>query len=202
MRRGFLAIALLFLLCMTAAAKDKKKFVLPPDVFGAKTVLVMVDPEARIDPNDPSGNILAKENVEKALVRWGRFTPVDKGVPADLVIVVHKGHMRMGEPSAAGAPGNASALGTMGSPGPAVPSAGRTGNFPNDATTQSSQPQLDSGPTEDTFVVYRGAGSNPLSSPPVWRFSRTNALDPPGVVAVEAFQKLVAESEKQSASAP
>jgi hypothetical protein len=56
------------------------------------------------------------------------------------------------------------------------------------------------------FVVYRGKKDDPslspLEAPSVWRYSGKNVLEAPSVPAVEAFHKLVVESEKQLASHP
>jgi hypothetical protein len=46
--RRSLAISVLFLSCLVATAKDKKKALLPPDVLRAHTVLVLADPNAQI----------------------------------------------------------------------------------------------------------------------------------------------------------
>ena len=52
------------------------------------------------------------------------------------------------------------------------------------------------------FAVYRGTPLNPLDAPAVWRFTAKGALASPEVPAVEAFRRLVAESEKQLAANP
>jgi hypothetical protein len=55
------------------------------------------------------------------------------------------------------------------------------------------------------FVVYRGKKddpTSPLKASAVWRYSGKDALASPSVPAVEAFHKLVVESEKQLASKP
>ena len=45
--RRVLACSLGFvMLCMLAAGKDKKKILLPQDVLEARTVLVVIDPDA------------------------------------------------------------------------------------------------------------------------------------------------------------
>jgi hypothetical protein len=43
-----LAFPLLLICCLVAAGKDKKKMILPKDVLEAKTVLVVIDPDAGI----------------------------------------------------------------------------------------------------------------------------------------------------------
>jgi hypothetical protein len=50
--------------------------------------------------------------------------------------------------------------------------------------------------------VYRGSRENPLDAPAVWRYSAKNALQSPAVPAVDAFRKLVIESEQQLAAHP
>jgi hypothetical protein len=52
------------------------------------------------------------------------------------------------------------------------------------------------------FVVYRGKRDDALDSPAVWRYSAKDALRSPGVPAVDAFRKLIAEAEKQQAATP
>jgi hypothetical protein len=57
------------------------------------------------------------------------------------------------------------------------------------------------------FVVYRCTTKDdenwaPLDAPPVWRYAAKDALQSPGVPAVEVFRKLVADSEKQLAKTP
>jgi len=54
-----------------APAKDKKE-ILPADVLEAKTVLVVIDPNAGISSSSPNENRTAQEDVEKALMNWGR----------------------------------------------------------------------------------------------------------------------------------
>src|SRR6185312_2405383 len=63
-------------------------------------------------------------------------------------------------------------------------------------------PQLEAGPAEDEFVVYRGSRENPLDAPAVWRYSGKNALRAPAVPAVDVFRKLVIESEQRLAGHP
>ena len=47
-----------------------------------------------------------------------------------------------------------------------------------------------------------GLGDNALDAPAIWRYSTRDALSSPGVPAVDAFKKLIAEAEKQQAAKP
>ena len=63
-------------------------------------------------------------------------------------------------------------------------------------------PQLETGPSEDMFAVYRGKRENATDYPAIWRFSGKDALRSPGVPTVDAFRKLIVEAEKQRAANP
>jgi hypothetical protein len=213
--RKLLAVTTIILCSALAPAKDKKKAILPADVLHARTVLVIVDPTAGVDVRDPNANRAARENVEKALDQWGRFTLVQEGSTADLVVTVRKGNGKLIQPTTGGTPIN-------GTP----PVSGSTTNSPNQTTTRGTvrwgagnpndpsnagtgpstpEPQIEAGSPQDMFVVYRGTedpNSSPLDAPPVWRYSAKDALKSPPVPAVEVFRKLIAESEKQLASHP
>jgi hypothetical protein len=213
--RKILAVTTIILCSALAPAKDKKKAILPADVLRARTVLVIVDPTAGVDVRDPNANRDARANVEKALDQWGRFTLVQDGLTADLVITVRKGNGKFVQPTIGGTPINGTppvSGGTSSSPTQTTTRAGvrwGTGNpnDPSNAGTQPStpEPQIEAGSPQDMFVVYRGS-TNPnwsaLDTPPVWRYSHKDALESPSVPAVEVFRKLVAESDKQLASHP
>jgi hypothetical protein len=219
-RRGF-AVSLMLVCCLVAAGKDKKKDLLPADVLRAQTVLVMVDPDAGVDVQDPNANRDARENVESALVQWGWLRPLPGGSTADLIIVIRKGNGRMVQPTIGGTPVNQTPPVIGQRTGSMTQVGGRAGNAPpcnvsdpqcggpedsqsplNDGPSPSgAHPQMDAGSTQDTFAVYRG-GPDPLDAPAVWRYTAKNALDAPDVKAVAAFRKLVAESEKQLANKP
>jgi hypothetical protein len=208
-RRGF-AVSVMLLCCVVASGKDKKKVLLPADILQAQTVLVMVDPDAGVDMQDPNANRIARENVEGALVKWGWLRPVAGGSAADLIIVVRKGNGKMAQPTIGGTPVNNTPPvigGRVGNPPACDVSDPRCGGSesgsPSNAGPISSgaHPQMEVSSTEDTFAVYRG-GPDALDAPAVWRYTATDALDAPDVPAVEAFRKLVAESEKQLASKP
>jgi hypothetical protein len=202
------------ILC-SALASAKKKAILPADVLRARTVLVIVDPTAGVDVSDPNANRAARADVEKALDQWGRFTLVQEGLTADLVITVRKGNGKVIQSTIGGTPINGTppvSGGTTSSPNETTGRAAvrwGTGN-PNDPSSAGTQPstprpQMEAGSPQDTFVVYRGStqpDQSPLDSPSVWRYSGKDALASPSVPAVEVFRKLIAESEKQLASHP
>ena len=211
--RKLLAVTAI-ILC-SALASAKKKAILPADVLRARTVLVIVDPTAGVDARDPNANRAARANVEKALDQWGRFTLVQEGFTADLVITVRKGNGKLIQPTIGGTPINGTppvSGGTTSTPtqvttrgavrlGPGNP------NDPSSAGTQPStpEPQIEAGSRQDMFVVYRGSMDSiwsPLDAPAVWRYSGKDALASPSVPAVEVFRKLIAESEKELASHP
>jgi hypothetical protein len=208
-------LALTAIILCSAFASAKKKTVLPADVLRARTVLVVVDPTAGVDIRDPNANRVAREDVEKALDQWGRFTLVQEGLTADLVITVRKGNGKLVQPTIGGTPINGTPPVSGSSTSTPTQSTTRAGvrwgagnpNDPSNAGTQPStpEPQIEAGFPQDMFVVYRGSmnpDSSPLDAPPVWRYSAKDALASPEVPAVEAFRKLVAESEKQLASHP
>ena len=218
-RRGF-AVSVVLVCCLVAAAKDKKKALLPADVLRAQTVLVMVDPEAGVDTEDPGANRIARENVEGALARWGWLRPLPGGSTADLIIVIRKGNGKAAQPTIGGTPANETPPVIGQRTGSTTQIGGGAGNVPgcdpsdvrcgaSDSESPSNigpisggaHPQVDFGSTEDMFAVYRG-GPNALDAPAVWRYTAKDALDAPEVRAVEAFRKLVAESEKQLANKP
>jgi hypothetical protein len=188
------------LLAVSANAKDKKKSSLPEYVLRAATVLVVVSPDAGEPLNEPRANETARDNVERALMQWGRLRPVMDGEESDLVIAVRTGSGRMVQPTVRGGPvdqrpgtaqtgdGNIRIGAQQGQPPPlSDPSMG-----------QPNGPRIGNnvGPSEDTFEVYRGGVQYPLDSAPVWRYIAKDCLRQPGVTAVEEFRKAIAQAEK------
>ena len=201
MRKAAVAFFLLFAGCAAASGKDKKQVLLPADILQARTVMVVIDPDAGIAIDAPNANRTAREDVEKALMKWGRFSmAVDLG-HADLVIMVRKGSGKLVQPTIGGIPNNDRPV--IFQP---TDSGGRIGMSRGSAPGTSAQtpapkPQMEVGDAEDVFAVYRGGRLDATSTSAVWRYSTKNALQSPGVPAVDVFRKLVMETEKQLQSA-
>src|SRR6267378_612244 len=97
-------VSLAFLLVVSATAKEKDKVVLPTDVLKAESVLVVIMPAAGEPLADPTANRKAQEDVEKALMKWGRFRLATERILADLVIAVRKGTKQAITPVIRGGP--------------------------------------------------------------------------------------------------
>jgi hypothetical protein len=202
----FVVLAVLLLLTPPADAKSKKKQVLPDYVLRAQTVTMVVDPDSGEPLTNPTANMTAQDNVEKALLKWGRFKLVMDVATADLVVVVRKGYA--GGPVVSNSPaddrpviyqptgGDARIAGQHGTP----PDLNNPGAHP----PPDRGPQLSSetGPSEDTFEVYPGEVEYPLDAAPLWRYMAKDALSAPKVAAVEQFRNAVNESEKQRQQKP
>lgn len=203
------AICLLLMCCMVAVGKDKKKVLLPDQVLAARTVLVLIDPQAGTAPESPLANQTARDNVEKALMKWGRFQLANDVSTADLVISIRKGNGKIARPTIGGLPTNNRPV--IYEP---TDSGGRVGvghgtpppGDPSGAQPVSPTPQIEVGDAQDTFKVHLGNSADPtadpLDSPPIWRYSAKDALQSPNVPAVEEFKKLITEAEKQRANRP
>lgn len=205
--RKSLAVSLLLTCCLAAFGKDKKKPLLPDDVLQAETVLVVIDPQAGMAPEAPNANRTAQEDVEKALMKWGRFRLVIEPINADLIITVRKGYGKIVQPTIGGVPSDRPVIFEPTDSGGRA--GGHTGSLPGgdgmgdgSARPERPSPQMEVGPSEDTFAVYRGRQDRPLDGPPVWRYIAKDALRSPSVPAVDEFQKLITAAEKQRAGKP
>jgi hypothetical protein len=182
------------------AAKDKKKSTLPAYVLEAQTVFVMIDPDAGTPVTDPQGNRTAREDVEKALMRWGRLKLVMSTDLANLVIVIRKGTTRPVEPTVSGEPPNDRPVIVQGT-GDTIRIGVQQGRSPDAAETGPTPPRMggEVGPSEDMFTVYQGQGfdERPQERPLAWRYAGKGALKGPDVRAVNEFQKAVDEAVKQ-----
>jgi hypothetical protein len=197
-------LALIGLLITPALAKNKKP-VLPEYVLRARTVLVVIDPDAGEPLDQPNANAMARESVEKALMEWGRFRLVMDGAESDLIISVRTGDDRAVRPTIKGGPLD-QRPGVGQTTDSSVRIGGQRGQPPplNDPSMdpQSRGPRVTNevGPSEDMFAVYHGGLSNPLDAPPVWRYIAKDCLRAPQVSAVENFRKTIAEAEKPQPS--
>lgn len=198
-------LGLILVLAALAPAKDKKKHALPAFVLSARTVLVVVEPNAGVSVTDPAANKTAAEDVEKAIMKWGWLTPVMDAQTADLIITVRKGHGRMVEPTIAGGRVNDRPV-VVESTDNAVRFGAQRGQNTElgQQTPQDNapHPQTEVGPSEDTFAVYQGRADRPLERSPIWRYVGKDALRGPSVPAVAEFRKLVEETQKQQKSQP
>jgi hypothetical protein len=211
-------------------AKDKPKSTLPTYVLQARTVSVVIDPDAGVSLDDPQANKVAQSDVETALMNWGRFQPILAGQNADLVIVVRRGTGKVASgtvhdprqsrrPVAIDPTDTGIGVGVQrGQPPPYAgdtpdasqggspigPQGGSVNGPMANPIDQGPHPQAEIGNSvaEDSFLVYRGRIENPLDGSPAWRYEAKNALKPHSVPAVDAFRKAVAEAEQASAKQP
>ena len=187
-------------------AKKKKRQALPDYVLQAQTVLVVIYPDAGEPVTNPTANRTAQDNVEKALMKWGRFRLVMDSQTADLIIAVRKGHG--GGPTISNSPIDNRPVIIQPSDGD-IRIGGQQGR-PPDTTNPGLGGPVDRGPrigneigtSEDTFEVYRGGVEYPLDASPVWRYIAKDALNGPQVPAVEQFRRILTESEKQHQQKP
>ena len=157
---------LVLLSCLTSAKdKDKNKVILPDYVLHARTVLVVVSPEAGEPLDHLMANSTARDQVERALTDWGRFTPVLDGQESDLVIAVRAGSGRFASPTIKGGPTD-SRPGVV-QPGDASIRIGAQHGQPPPLSDPGSGPQStgprisnEVGRADDTFEVYRGGIAN------------------------------------------
>ena len=187
------------------AFADKKKATLPAYVVQAKTVLVMIDPNAGVPVEHPTVNRTAQDAVEKAFSQWGRIKPVLSAATADLIVVIRKGSGKIVQPTVGGVPTNDRPVivqPTDGSIRIGVQQGRPPGTTGPDPQSTSPAPGTEVGNPNDTFEVYQGQQGqqgqtdDPLIGPPVWRYSGKNGLDAPKVQAVAEFRKAVEEAEK------
>ncbi len=207
MLRRSSTVFVLSLLVTFGFAKDKTKSTLPAYVLNARTVAVIIDPDAGISIEDPQANKVAQKDVETALLNWGRFYPVLNVQSADLIIVLRKGTGRLAsetihDPRQNNRAGvinptdNGVSIGAQHGPQPGI--SDEPGPGPGEP-----RPQTEVGGTEDSFAVFQGGPENPIDgTPPAWRYVAKNGLLPHSVPAVAAFKKAVADAEKAAAKKP
>jgi hypothetical protein len=197
------ALLVILSLAILTIAGNKKKSTLPAYVLKARNVVVLIDPSAGLSVTSPLGNKTAQEDVEKALMNWGRLNPVIDTTNCDLVITVRKGSGKVVNQTIGGVNTNDRPVIAQ-QTDHSIRIGGQQGRAPG--TTQPipdetrPAPQTEVGPSEDMFVVYQGplTSETPLEQrPPIWTFSAKNALRSPDVPAVAEFRKAIEEAEKE-----
>jgi hypothetical protein len=100
----WVGLAVVLLVGAVAVGKKKERVTLPASVLKAQTVLVVILPESGEPVGDLTANQKAQEEVEKALMKWGRFRLAVDVETADLVIGVRKGTGKAAAPTVSGGP--------------------------------------------------------------------------------------------------
>jgi hypothetical protein len=204
-----LILLLVGLLAAPATAKNKKTPTLPEYVLRARTALVVIDPDAGEPLDHPRANEEARDNVEKALMQWGRYDLVPDGQiqEPDLIFVVRAGTGKLVAPAIKGGPID-NRPGVIQSGGDTTRVGGQRGQQPplNDPDmnppNQGPHVSNEAGAADDSFAVYRGNLAHPLDSSPIWRYIAKDCLQPPTVAAVDEFRKAVVASEKPQPAPP
>jgi hypothetical protein len=203
MSRIFLFLLAVALFPQPVHAKDKHKPVLPLDVLRAEDAFVVIHPDAGEPLTDLTANTKAREAVEKALEKWGRFRLVQDSITADLIFAVRTGNGQAARTTVKGSPTDDR---------PVVLQSGDNGNIRIGAQQgqlpdlnqpipgqRNNSPRLGTevGQADDTLEVCRGRQEQPaLHAPAVWRYSAKDSLRAPRVPAIEEFQKAITEAEK------
>ena len=206
------AMALVVFLAGMAGADKREKVVLPDYVWKAKTVLVVILPDAGEPTDDPLANRRAQEEVEKALMKWGRFQLTLDAELADLVVGVRKGTGKIANPTVNGGPvdsrpgtveatDDAIRVGAMkGHPPDVTQPGGALGtNGAGGSATDKPHTGVEVGGQDDMFKVFQGRVRYPVDGASVWKYAEKDGLKAPEVKAVAEFRKAVEESEKAAA---
>jgi hypothetical protein len=212
-----LRVALLTILISVVSlsvAVAKKKPQVPDYILKARTVCVVIDPDAGTSLSDPLGNKTAQDEVEKALMKWARFQLVQEPGRADLVIVIRKGAGKPVDRTIGNLPTN-DRPGTAQQTDNAIRLGGQKGRAPGSPdqtmpqdTRAEQQTEVGNAVADDSFIVYgpgngpgpemgSTAGSQTLDRNIGWRSQGKNLLKSPEIPAVSDFRKAVEETEKQ-----
>ena len=184
--------------------KDKSHATLPEFVLRAQTAYVVIDPDAGEPVTDPAANARARDEVERALMKWRRFRLVPDPSLADLVISVRRGTGSTVSPTIRGGPIDQRPVIFQPSDGD-IRVGGQQGQAPGEDPRDplGRQPHIGTevGGAEDTMQVFLGTHDegNALDSSPVWRYIAKDALRGQNVPAVDQFRKAIDESEKAAA---
>ena len=208
-RRITLALLAILTISGFASAKEKqKKSPLPLTVLNAKTISIIIEPEAGRSLENPLANQTAQKDVEAAILKWGRFQPVLSTEGADLIIVLRKGSGRITDTTFPD-PRNNDRAGSITPSNDGITAGAQRGNQPGLSNRppqigpqDTSGTQAEISNPEDSFLVYDGRTRAPLDSPAIWRYVAQDGLRPHSVPAVDAFRKAVAETERIASKNP
>ena len=158
--RILLGFVLSFFLLTIAWAKKKDE--VPALVLKARTVAVLIDPDAGVAINSPLANKTAQDDVEKALMKWGRFKFVLDPQSADLVIVIRKGSGKIVQQTIGGLPTNDRPV-IVQQTDSSIRIGGQQGRAPGAPQQPMPQetnpsPQIEAGSPDDMFYCLCGAG--------------------------------------------
>ncbi|HEY7352348.1 MAG TPA: hypothetical protein VH596_06225 [Terriglobales bacterium] len=206
LNRWPILFAAVLLASAPVTAKNKKKQVLPDYILNAQTVFVVITPDAGEPITEPMANRTAEEDVEKAIMKWGRFKIVADSQIADLIIAVRRGHNA--GPVIRNSPADNRPVIVQSTDGNAR--IGVHQGRPPDLNDPGPGGPTDRGPaianevgsSEDALEVYMGRIQYPLDASPLWRYMGKDSLKAPRVEAVEQFRKAIDESEKQRQHKP
>lgn len=181
-------------------AKKKEKILLPDLVIEAETVAVVILPDTPEPLSDPTANRKAQEEVEKALMKWGRFRLAQQAFTADLVIGIRKGTGKAAQPTISGGPVDTRPVTIEDTGSGSVRVGVQQGRPPDGSQPVGSRGRtnvgMESGTiTEDTFEVFQGGQTYGAGNAPLWGYRAKDGLKPP-VRAVEEFRKAVEEAQK------
>jgi hypothetical protein len=212
-RQRVASLAFLLLTLSLSIAVAKKKPQVPNFVLNARTVCVIIDPDAGTSLSDPLGNKTTQDEVEKALMKWARFQLVQEPGRADLVIVIRKGANKPVDRTIGNLPTNDrpvtvqqtdNAIRIGGQQGRAPGSPNQT--MPQDTRTEQ-QTEVGTAVAEDSFIVYGPSIATDESSGPDrtfpagrnvgYRTMGKNVLKSPDLPAIADFRKAIEETEKQ-----
>ncbi len=188
---------------MAGVAGAEEKTVTAPiahEILQARWVAVVIYPGSQVPLASPAENQRAVQDVEAAMLKWGRFKVTPDAAQADLIIAVRKG--RAGGPVINGRNDPTPVILDPGEGGVSIgihhgqtPPLNRTDAASGGAPHTSAGAQI--GPSEDMLEVYRGGTKYPLDNPPIWRYMGKNGLKAPKVEAVAKFRKAVEDAAKK-----
>lgn len=205
------ALAVVGLALAPALAKNSKP-VVPQYMLNARTVAILIDPGAGVSLSDPKANQAARQDVEDALQKWGRFTTVPNPADADLIIVLRRGHAKLVDATVTDPRQNSPIVDvsrsdsgiSIGAPNAPPPS--HSGPTPNpnapvfDPQEGGAHPQTEIGNPDDSFLVFEGRRDYNADEIPGWRWVHKNGLHAHDVPAVDEFRKALEDAEKQAAA--